>query len=156
MPSWKVHLIFNFLILVVWIKFLLTYGLVNDYSLLGLMIFFSSFLSIFPDIDCTKSGIRTFLAVLLASVIIIYFFLVSVLNSIISLLFSFTFLFFLFKFFPTEHRGITHTFWFSISFSFLITLILWISLGFSSHGFLIYFFLLLTGYLSHIFLDAIT
>lgn len=153
MPSWKVHLVFNSLLLFVWIKFLLNYSFVNDYILLIFLIFFNSFLSIFPDVDYPKSRIRDVLAVMLASIATIYFFLNLTFNSILSLLVSFVFLYILFKFFPTKHRGITHNFWFSALFSFVLTGILRMMFDFSLINFVIYFIFILSGYVSHLFLD---
>jgi len=153
MSSWKTHLIFNSLLLFVWIKFLLNYGFVNDYFLLILLIFFSLFLSIFPDVDYSKSRIRDTLALIIASIITIYFFLNLTFNSILSLLISFIFLYILFRFFPTKHRGITHNFWFSVLFSLILTGILWMMFNFSLINFIVYFLFILSGYVSHLFLD---
>ena len=153
MPSWKTHFIFNSLLLFVWIKFLLNYGFVNDYFLLILLISFSLFLSIFPDVDYSKSRIRDTLALIIASIITIYFFLNLTFNSILSLLISFIFLYILFRFFPTKHRGITHKFWFSVLFSLILTGILWMMFNFSLINFIVYFLFILSGYMSHLFLD---
>jgi membrane-bound metal-dependent hydrolase YbcI (DUF457 family) len=156
MPSWKKHLTFNAFLQLIWIKFLFDYGFVDNYTLLIFLIFFSSFLSLFPDVDTSKSNIRNVLSLILASTIMVYFFLNSDPNSIFLTITGFVFLYVLFKFFPMKHRGITHNFWFSMFFSFVVTTMLWTIVNFSSINFLVYFFFVLSGYVSHLFLDAIT
>lgn len=143
------------MLIIVWIKFLLEYGFLNDYFLLIFLVLFSSFLSIFPDIDSTKSHIRDIFAVMFASVALIFIIYKFSVESIVSLFFSFIFLYLFFKFFPTKHRGITHKFWFSLMISFFSVFILWLIFGFSPIEFAIYFLLVFSGYFSHIFLDKI-
>ncbi len=155
MPSWKTHLSFNFFILLVLIIILLNHGFIENYFLLILLIFFSSFLSIFPDVDSWKSNIRNLFSFILASIITIYFFFNMSFNSISSLVVSFIFIYILFRFFPTKHRGITHNFWFSVFFCLVATTMLWMLFNFSMISFLVYFAVLLSGYLSHLFLDAL-
>ena len=155
MPSWKTHITINSFLLLIWIILLFNYNLINNYLLLILLIFFSSFLSVFPDVDTWKSKIRDFFSFILTSVVIVYFFFNMSFNSVISLFISFIFIYILFRFFPTKHRGITHKFSFSAFFSFMLTIILWILFNFSMINFLVYFLVILTGYLSHLFLDAL-
>jgi len=154
MPSWKVHLIFNSLILFLWIRFLLNYNLINNYVLLIFLVFFNMFLTLFPDVDSSKSKIRNIFAVILASITAVYLFLNSNFNFVY-LLVGFISFYVIFRFFPTKHRGFTHSFWFSIVLSILITLMIWITFGFSLLNLSIYFLLILSGYLSHLFLDKI-
>lgn len=154
MPSWKTHLTINSFILLILVVVLFNYNLINNYFLLILLVFFSSFLSIFPDIDTWKSDIRNFLSFSLASVLTVYSFFNVSFNSLFSLLISFVFIYILFRFFPTKHRGITHKLWFSVFFSSMLTLMLWFLFNFSMINFLVYFAVLLSGYLSHLFLDA--
>jgi len=156
MPSWKVHLIFNLILIFVWIRILLNYDFVNDYLLVASLVIFSSFLSMFPDIDTSKSKIRDYFSIIIASIIVLYLVLNLTINSLLSLLVTFIFLYLLFRFFPVKHRGITHSFGFSILFSFVMIVILWFMFDFSSTEFIVYFFVILSGYISHLFLDAIT
>jgi len=156
MPSWKVHLIFNLILVFIWIRILLNYGFVNDYLLIISLVIFSSFLSVFPDIDTPKSKIRDYFSIIIATIIVLYLVLNLTINSLLSLFVTFIFLYLLFRFFPVKHRGITHSFGFSILFSFVMIMILWFMLGFSLTEFMIYFLVILTGYLSHIFLDKLT
>jgi len=156
MPSWKVHLIFNLILVFVWIRVLLNYGFINDYLLVTSLVFSSSFLSVFPDIDTPKSKIRDYFSIIIATIIVLYLVINLTINSLLSLFVVFIFLYLLFRFFPVKHRGITHSFGFSILFSFLMTVILWFMFDFSLMEFIVYFFVILTGYLSHIFLDKLT
>jgi len=155
MPSWKTHITVNSFLLLVWILLFLNYGFINNYFLLILLIFFSSFLSIFPDIDTWKSEIRNFFSFVLASIITVYFFFNMGFNSIFSLLISFVLIYVLLRFFPTKHRGITHKFTSSVVFCLIITIVLWLLFNFSMISFLVYFAVILSGYLSHLFLDAL-
>ena len=155
MPSWKTHLTVNSFVLLIWVILLFNYGFINNYFLLILLIFFSAFLSIFPDIDTWKSKIRDLFSLLLALVLTAYFLFNISFNSIFSLLAIFILIYILFRFFPTKHRGITHKFWFSVFFCLVITIILWLLFNFSMISFLVYFLVLLSGYLSHLFLDAL-
>jgi len=156
MPSWKVHLLFNLILVFVWIRILLNYGFLNDYLLMISLVIFSSFLSVFPDIDTPKSKIRDYFSIIITSIIVLYLIMNLTINSLLFLFVTFIFLYLLFKFFPIKHRGITHSFGFSILFSFIMTVILWFMLGFSLTEFIVYFFVIITGYLSHIFLDKLT
>lgn len=155
MPSWKVHLIFNSLFLFVWIRFLFNYSFINNYILLMFLVFFNMFLTIFPDVDSSKSKIRNVFAVILASATTFYLLLNSNYN-VVYLLIGFISFYILFRFFPTKHRGFTHSFWFSILLSFMITTIIWITFSFPLFNLIAYFFFILSGYLSHLFLDKIS
>lgn len=154
MPSWKIHLIFNSLFVFVWIRFLLNYSFITDYLLLSFLVFFNMFLAIFPDVDSSKSKVRNVFAVLSASITAVYLFFSSNYN-IVYLFIGFVSFYMIFKFFPIKHRGFTHSFWFSVLVSFIITIVLWITFSFPLLNLSVYFFFMLTGYLSHLFLDRI-
>ena len=156
MPHWKVHLLFNFFVILIWIFFLLNLGLFGNSILIILLIFLSSFFSILPDIDSPKSKIRDIFAVIIASFIVVYFILNFSLNSVLYILVGFIFLYLFFRFFPTKHRGLTHSFWFSIFMTLILTIILFQIFSFSFKGFFVYFFFILSGYLSHLFLDILS
>lgn len=156
MPSWKVHLIFNLILVFIWIRVLLNYSFLNDYLLMVSLVILSSFLSVFPDIDTSKSKIRDYFSIIITSIIVLYLIINLTIESFLSLFVTFTFLYLLFRFFPVKHRGITHSFGFSVLFSFLMTVILWFMFGFSLTEFMVYFFVIFTGYISHLSLDAIT
>lgn len=155
MPSWKKHLIFNSFLIITWLMFFFNYNLINNYLLLLFLISFSYFFSLFPDIDTSKSYIRNILSFLLALILVIYLFFNLNIHSFLQIAFAFTILYVFFRFFPTKHRGITHSLWFSILCSLFMTIILWLIFSFSSFRFVIYFFFILSGYVSHLFLDRI-
>jgi hypothetical protein len=153
MPRWKLHLLFNSIVIFFWFNLLSSLNLISDHLVLITIIFLSYFLSIFPDIDHSESPIRRIFAGILALIVTINFFANSSLDTIL-LLPAFLVLVYIFlKFFPTKHRGLTHKLWFSIVFSFIMTVILGIVFNFSFVYFIIYFFCLLSGYLSHLVLD---
>jgi len=156
MPSWKAHLIFNTLPIVFWVYFFLNYSFVSDIPLLIFMTFISYFLSIFPDIDSSKSEIRNFFAILIALIVLIYLVFNSIINSVKFLFLGFIFFYILFRFLPTKHRGLTHNFWFSVIVSLSVTIVFWAIFGLSSEISIIYFFFILSGYFSHIILDKIS
>lgn len=155
MPSWKKHLIFNSLLILAWLIFFFSYDLINNYLLLLFLISFSYFFSLFPDIDTSKSYIRNILSFLLAFTLVVYLFFNLNIHSFLQMMFSFVILYVFFRFFPTKHRGMTHSLWFSVLCSFFVTIILWLIFHFSSSRFMIYFFFILSGYVSHLFLDQI-
>jgi len=155
MPHWKVHLLFNFFIIIVWIFLLFNLKLFGNPILMVLLIFLSSLFSILPDIDSPKSEIRDFFAVIIASFIIVYFILNFFLNSVLYVSVGFIFLYLFFRFFPTKHRGLTHSIWFSIFMTLILTIVLSQIFSFSFREFFIYFFFILSGYLSHLFLDLL-
>ncbi len=147
---------FNTFFIIVWIILFFNYGFINDYLLLIFMIFINYFLSIFPDIDSTKSDMRNFFAITLSLIVLFYFVFNSFVESLTFFFFSFVILYLLFRFFPTKHRGITHNFWFSVSVSFIITIVYFFVFKFSFRVSLVYFLFLLSGYISHIILDKIS
>jgi membrane-bound metal-dependent hydrolase YbcI (DUF457 family) len=155
MPSLKIHILFNSFLLVLWMKFFLDLNFLGNALLLIVLTLFNLFLSIFPDIDTPKSKIRNYSAFAIAAFIIVYYVLNSDVNSIQNVLLSFIFLYLFFRFFPTKHRGITHKFWFSILLSFILVIIFWFLFNFTLEIFLVYYFYLLSGYLSHLLLDMI-
>ena len=153
MPRWRVHLLFNSIVIFFWFKLLSSLNLIADSTILLIMIFFSYFLSIFPDIDHSQSPIRRIFSGILACIVTINFFTNPSIDIILLLPAFFVLLYILFKFFPTKHKGITHKFWFSIIFSFLVSIMLGIVFNLSFTYFMIYFLFILSGYLSHLILD---
>ena len=155
MPSWKTHILFNLFLLILWMKFFLDLNFLGNVLSLIILTFFNLFLSIFPDIDSSKSEIRNYSAFVIAAFLLVYFVIDFDLHSITTVLLSFIFLYLFFRFFPIKHRGITHNFWFSILLSFILVTILGLFFNFTLEISLVYFLFLLSGYLSHLFLDMI-
>jgi membrane-bound metal-dependent hydrolase YbcI (DUF457 family) len=115
----------------------------------------NTFLTLFPDVDSSRSRIRNLLAIFLSSVITI-FFLMLIKDFIHYSLIVFVLFYFFFKFFPTKHRGFAHKFWFSVFFSLFIVILVWLMFKFSFLYFAIYFLFLFSGYASHLFLDFLS
>lgn len=153
MPSWKTHILFNLIFLLIPIKLFLTFT--SDYSILFILIPFSILASLFPDIDSTKSKIRKTFAVLAALTLTLYFFFNTRIDSMITIFVCFILLYFLIRFFPTKHRGRTHGIGFSLVFSLIATITLWIIFTFPLTVFMICFLIIWFGYASHLFLDKV-
>jgi len=120
------------------------------------LILFNILATVFPDIDTPKSKIRGYVSLILTIVVTGYLVINFSLNSIISVVLTFIFIYLVIRFFPTKHRGITHTFWFSLVFSSGLTFILWLMFEFSGFEFGVYYLVIFWGYLSHLILDKIT
>ena len=123
MPSWKIHLIFDLIFVIVFLSFLYNWGFIDNIILVAFLIFFNILATIFPDIDTPKSKIRNYISLILAVVVTGYSVINFSFSSILSIIATFFFIYLLIKFFPIKHRGITHKFWFSLIFSLGLTLI---------------------------------
>jgi len=155
MPSWKIHLIFDLIFVIVFAGILFMNGMIDDIFLLMFLILFNILATVFPDIDTPKSKIRGYVSLTLAILATLYLVINFSINSIISIIGMFIFIYLFIKFFPTKHRGVTHTFWFSLVFSSGLTFILWLMFRFSGFEFGAYYLVILWGYLSHLLLDKI-
>ncbi|MBD3155859.1 MAG: hypothetical protein GF368_04340 [Candidatus Aenigmarchaeota archaeon] len=155
MPSWKVHLIFDMIILIVILGTLYGWGLITDYILIIFLTLFNLLATISPDIDTPKSNIRKYLSLLLSVIITVYLIINFSLGSIFYGLLGFIIVYLVIRFFPTKHRGATHKLWFSLVFSLGMTSILWFMFNFSGFEFGIYFLIIFWGYLSHLILDKV-
>jgi len=156
MPSWKIHLIFDLIFVIVFASFLIKNVLINNIFLLIFLVFFNILATLFPDIDTPKSKIRKYISLTLALIFGGYLITNFSLKSIFSLVIS-SFLFYLIiRFFPTKHRGVTHTFLFGIILSIILTFVLWFLFEISLNQLGVSFLIILWGYLSHLILDKIT
>jgi membrane-bound metal-dependent hydrolase YbcI (DUF457 family) len=63
--------------------------------------------------------------------------------------------YFLITFIPTKHRGITHTFVFSILFSILTTSLFYLIFSLDLRKTLFYFSIIFSVYVLHLFLDRL-
>ena len=156
MPSWKIHLIFDLIFMVVFLGLIFSLGLINNLITMFFLVLFNLIATLFPDIDTPKSKIRAYVSLILALVIIGFLIINHSVNSVISGLVGFTLIYLVIRFFPTEHRGVTHSPWFSLICSFALTFVFWLMFRFSGFEFAIYYLIILWGYLSHIILDKIT
>lgn len=130
--------------------------LVNNLVLLGFLLASYVLASLIPDIDSTRSKIRDLFAVIVAAVLTFTIGINPEFNSLIGLFISFILIYLVTRYFPTKHRGLTHTLKFSGLFSFSIVLVLWIIFGFGYVEFFIYSVMMVFSYSSHLFLDRIT
>lgn len=155
MPDWKVHLIFGFLFLILWLAVVSIFSfMLLDFQKLLILILLVSFISIFPDIDAKQSkSRRVFSLILSLSTSLIYIFLFP--STWYYGIAYFVVLYFLIALFPTRHRGVTHSFAFSLIFSLIITYILHLAFNFLEIEFLSWFSLILFAYSLHLFLDKI-
>lgn len=112
MPSWKIHLIFNLIFIPLFWKIFLGNLFLENLLLFFFLLFLYGLFSVFPDIDTSKSKIRDYISLILAVLITILF--MFNINSIIFLPIGFLVLYLFFKYFPTKHRGFTHSFWFCL------------------------------------------
>jgi len=156
MASWRYHILFSFLFLIPWLGFLLTLDLIHGWTMLISLFILNIFASLIPDVDTSKSKIRNYVSLILALLLTFYLLPNLSSHSSFSLLLLPVSIYFLMRYFPTQHRGFTHTISFSLIFSILLSTILWFLLNFSTIEFLIYFLTILLGYISHLLLDMIT
>ena len=155
MPSWKIHLIFNLIFIPLFWKIFLGNLFSENLILFFFLLFLYELFSIFPDIDTSKSKIRDCISLILAAVITVMFMFNINMNSVIILPLGFLILYLIFKYFPTKHRGFTHSLWFSVFLPLFFIIIIRILFSFSFYDGLIYFMFLFSGYIFHIILDKI-
>ena len=152
MPSWKVHLFFDSLLLLIFFRLFPT---INQNFLLSIqLVILSYLLSLLPDIDSRKSKIRTFLAFISAFLISSYLFIFSF--DLIQSIFFFICIFIFLKLFPTKHRGFTHSIEFSILVAFFTTFSLWLIFDLNFFQLYVSFIFLFSSYSSHLFLDSLS
>jgi len=153
MPSWKVHLIFDLILVSVILITLYNWGMIVNPLLIVFLVIFNILATIFPDIDTPKSKLRNYFSWILGLLVTGYLIINFSIGSILSAIATFIFVYLVLRFFPTRHRGITHNLWFSLLFSLGLNSILWLMFRFSSFEFGIYYLIIFWGYLSHLTLD---
>ncbi|MEM5870246.1 MAG: metal-dependent hydrolase [Candidatus Aenigmatarchaeota archaeon] len=153
MPDWKVHLIFGLLLLSFWLTFNKIFPLLEtDIQKTTLLILLVPFVSIFPDIDMKKSKSRKVFAFFVSTQIALLYFTLFPATWYYGLAYFFL-SYFLITLLPTKHRGITHSFPFSLVFSFFLTFIFLPIFNFNPHNFFSFFFLVFSAYSLHLLLD---
>lgn len=144
-------MLFCIILFFFWLKFISTIDFGMKAWKMGILVFLFILSSVFADIDSTKSKVRKLISLVMA-------FLFSVLIIFVAEWFyvpiSFLLVYIALRFFPTVHRGILHTFKFSVVFSLIIGLIL-IIIGFTTTELLLSLILILISYNSHLVLDGI-
>lgn len=152
MPDWKTHLIFSLLLVVAWMgafNILKVRIATSNVALLTLVVVFSS---LFPDIDMKKSKMRdVFSLVISAAVSAAYLFLFP--SSWYYAFVYFIILYLILRYIPTKHRGITHTFKFSLLFSAALASVYFIFNPFMMEDFILWFVIAFSGYGMHLFAD---
>jgi len=164
MIDWKLHFIFGLLLVIALLAFFqLVQNLVGfQLSLqdIAIVLVLVSFSTLFPDIDMQKSKIRdmvSFASAITVSIIYLAFLPQTWYYAAVYFLLAY----FILRYLPTKHRGIVHTFKFSIFFSFLAVLICYMTIGstigstggFAADRLALYFSAALLGYNLHLILD---
>ena len=155
MPSWKMHLIFDLIFVIVFIGTIFRTRIIDNIFLLVFLVLFNLLATLFPDIDTPKSKIRKYISFALTIVIGIYLIINFTVNSLIFGITTMILIYLILRFFPTKHRGVTHTFLFGITLSAILTFILWFLFEISLNQLGISFFIILWGYSSHLILDKL-
>jgi len=120
MPDWKTHFIFSLFLVIFWILFFQFANFRLDFENLVTLIVFTIFASLFPDVDMKKSKIRDVFSLIIAVVIValyISFYKETFMETWYYVPVYFILLYLILKYLPTKHRGVTHTFKFSVLFS---------------------------------------
>jgi len=155
MPDWKVHLIFGLLLLSFWLSVNQLFSLSSlSFKETLIFILLVPLVSIFPDIDMKKSKSREIFAIFISSLLALIYILIFSQTWYYSLAYFFL-AYFLITFIPTKHRGITHTFVFSILFSILTTSLFYLIFSLDLRKTLFYFSIIFSVYVLHLFLDRL-
>ncbi len=156
MPDWKTHLIFSLFLVIVWLYVLQFVGFHMDFEKTITIVIFSLFASLFPDIDMGRSKMRKTFSLLLslsASLAYIFFFIDTWYYAPV----YFALLYLILKYLPSKHRGITHTFKFSLLFSLVLSFLYSIFRNFLFvsfyTGFVVWFLILFSSYNLHLVID---
>ena len=154
MKDWKSHSIFGLLLAIAFFNFVYFFqvfeiSLQFIISLTAVVVF----VSVLPDVDLKKSKIRNFIALIAAFAAALFYILLF--SQIYYAIIYFFIIYFLIKFFPTKHRGMSHNFYFSIFFSFLVILVGYFIFSFSQKEFVFWYFVVFISYNLHLFLDKV-
>lgn len=152
MPEWKTHLIFSLFLVVVWMSIFYFVGLVLSLHTLIALLMFTTLSSLFPDIDMKRSKIRDFFSVAISALVSAAY-LVFFIESWYYAFVYFILLYFILKYIPTKHRGIAHTFKFSVAFSLALASVYFIFNPFKFEEFVLWFVIVFSGYNLHLVLD---
>lgn len=152
MPDWKTHLIFSLFLVIAWISvFYFANFQLNVETLIALIIL-TVFASLFPDIDMRRSKIRDVLSFIVAAVAVGAYILFYAQTWYYAPVY-FVLLYLILKYLPTKHRGITHTFKFSILFSIVLATVYFIFNPFVLGELALWFVVVLSSYNLHLVLD---
>lgn len=153
MPDWKVHLVFGFLFLSLFLSLNCIFRfLVLDLQKIFIFTLLVPFVSIFPDVDTKKSKSRKVISLFLSSTIFLIYLLVFPGTWYYGIGY-FILLYFLIKLLPTRHRGMTHSFYFSFIFSIPASYFLSLALSLNFYEFSYFFIIIFSVYALHLLLD---
>ena len=155
MPDWKTHIVFGLLVAIAWVAVFPFLGMQPNIEKVSFLIFVAAAASLFPDIDVRNSKMRGMIALLLAASVAIAYaiFFTSTWYYAIA---YFGLIYFLVRYLPTKHRGITHTPIFALLFSAAVVLVY---IGFE-HTFAFtdaatWFLIALSSYAVHLAIDSL-
>ncbi len=154
MKDWKLHFIFGNFLAIFWVA--LFYFIKISVSPLELfaLILATWFASLFPDVDLKKSKIRDVVALVTAGVVAFFYVFYFQPTWYYGPAY-FLILYFLLRYIPSKHRGVMHSFKFSIIFSILLVFLISLFLKFSRSEYLFWFAIILFSYNLHLMLDRI-
>lgn len=151
MPDWKVHLIFGILLLVLFLNVGYVFSFISlSFQELSVLVFLVMFASIFPDVDIKQSKSRKMLSIVISLMVSAFYVFLFPDTWYYSIAYFFI-LYFLIRLFPTKHRGITHTFKFSLVFSILVVLLVHFAFNFGQS--LYWFLAIFMAYSLHLLID---
>ena len=155
MPDWKTHIVFGLLVAIAWVAVFPFLGMQPNIEKVSSLIFVAAAASLFPDIDVRNSKMRGMIALLLAASVAIAYviFFTSTWYYVIA---YFGLIYFLVRYLPTKHRGVTHKPQFALLFSAAVVLVY---IGFK-HTFafvdvVTWFFIALSSYAVHLAIDSL-
>jgi membrane-bound metal-dependent hydrolase YbcI (DUF457 family) len=154
MIDWKLHLIFGCLFVILWLNVLYFFKIQLNMEDIITLVVLTLFLSLLPDLDLRKSKIREFVSSVSAFTISLFYILTFRSVWYYGLLF-FLILYSIFRYLPTKHRGLSHTFKFSLTFSLFISLLFYFLLKLSLVESLFWFVIIFSSYSFHLILDRL-
>jgi len=155
MQDWKSHLIFGLLLAIVWFSAIYFFNVFSlTFESAFLLVMLVMFATLFADIDLRKSKIRDVLSLTVSAILsIVYMFLFP--QTWYYGLAYFLVLYFLLRQVRSKHRGFTHTIWFAIIFSALMTMLLSFVLPLTLSDLFFWFIVTFSAYALHLLLDKL-
>jgi len=152
MIDWKSHAIFALVLSFSWFAALYLLQLPITFVDMVSLVVLVLFASLFPDVDMRKSRIRGVVS-LLTAVGIAFAYLLLYRETWYYAPVYFLVLFFLFRYLPTKHRGITHTYKFAVMFAAALSCLYMLVFSLSLNRLVLWFVILFTAYGLHLVLD---
>ncbi len=154
MPDWKTHLVYSLFLVIAWLNIFYLIGIsLGLFTILTLFVF-TIFPSLFADVDMKKSKIRDVFSIVISTLVAVAY-LIFFIESWYYAFVYFILLYFILKYIPTKHRGVTHSFKFSLIFSLAITAIYFIFNQFTFEKFVLWFTVVFSSYCVHLVTDKL-